>query len=578
MGIAASRVEERTLAAFGMLGVSVTRFEACEGIQGGGVLFLLPFLIESGLMSYRNHYNGRKGYYDFDSFIILYAFLVLLRIKSMEQTKRVNPGEFGKLVGYDRMPETKKFRGLIREMTEQKQCSSWGAYLSEEWINEDEPELYYIDGHVQVYHGYLANLGKKHVSRQHLCLPGMMEFWVNSVSGEPFFFITADVNEKMIAMLEEKIIPELIKLHKISEQQKIEMANNENCPLFTPVFDREAYSPAFFKRLWDTYRIAILTYRKNVKEQWDETVFKETVVKTPQCPQENITMLLHEEDVIIEECSMREVRKLSDNGHQTSILTTNRVWVLSMIAAHMFRRWIQENFFRYMRQEYAMDKIIQYAVEEIDSTVLVVNREYNNITYAIKKEREKISRRKAKLYELELANPLDIDASPDEKTSYLNTQLKHREKIEQMKSKVDTLIEQRKLIPYKITVAQMPEDIRYNKLNQESKHLQNIIKMICFRAETAFAKLLSPHYNRAEEEIRSLVKAIINQTIDLSPDYQNKKLYVTLYPLANPRSNYAIRKVIDDINQINTVYPGTSLTLCFKVVTINSDSALELRI
>ena len=568
MGIAASRVEERTLAAFGMLGVPVTRFEACESIQGGGVLFLLPFLIESGLMSYRNHYHGREGYYDFDTFIILYAFMVLLRIKSMEQTKLVNPGEFGKLVGYDRMPETKKFRGLIREMTEQKQCSSWGAHLSEEWINEDEPELYYIDGHVQVYHGYLASLGKKHVSRQRLCLPGMMEFWVNSVSGEPFFFITAEVNEKMIAMLEEKIIPELIKLHKVSEQQKLEMANNENCPLFTLVFDREAYSPAFFKRLWDTYRIAVLTYRKNVKEQWDETVFKETVVKTPMG---NSTMLLHEEEVTIDGCSMREVRKLSDDGHQTSILTTNRFWVLSIIVAHMFRRWIQENFFRYMRQEYAMDKIIQYAVEDIDSTVLVVNREYNNITYSIKKEREKISRRKAKIYELEQANPLDIDASSEEeKTSYFNTQLKHSEEIKQMQSKVDTLIEQRKQIPYKISIAQMPEDIRYNKLHQESKHLQNIIKMICFRAETAFAKLLTPYYNRAEDEIRALVKAIINQTIDLFPDYQNKKLYVTLYPLANPRSNYAIQKVIDDINQINTVYPGTSLTLCFKVATIHT--------
>ena len=242
MGIAASRVEARTLAAFGMLGVGVTRFEACEGLSGGGVLLLLPFLVESGLMSYRNHYEGRSGYYDFDSFVILYAFLVLLRIKSMEQAKRVNPGELGKLIGYDRIPETKKLRGLIREMTDQQQCSPWGATLSEAWVREDEPELYYIDGHVQVYHGYLANLGKKHVSRQRLCLPGMMEFWVNSVSGEPFFFITASVNEKMIAMLEEKIIPALLQLHKPSEEQAAAMAENKNCPLFTLVFDREARS------------------------------------------------------------------------------------------------------------------------------------------------------------------------------------------------------------------------------------------------------------------------------------------------------------------------------------------------
>jgi hypothetical protein len=90
----------------------------------------------------------------------------------------------------------------------------------------------------------------------------------------------------------------------------------------------------------------------------------------------------------------------------------------------------------------------------------------------------------------------------------------------------------------------MPEEFRYNKLNQESKHIQNIIKMICFRAETAFANLPAPHYKRAEDEIRTLVKAIINQTIDLLPDYQNKQLVITLYPLANQRSNEAIRNVI----------------------------------
>jgi hypothetical protein len=53
-----------------------------------------------------------------------------------------------------------------------------------------------VDGHVQVYHGCLADLGKKHVSRQRLCLPDMMEFRINSGEGLPFFFITAEVNEK----------------------------------------------------------------------------------------------------------------------------------------------------------------------------------------------------------------------------------------------------------------------------------------------------------------------------------------------------------------------------------------------
>lgn len=65
----------------------------------------------------------------------------------------------------------------------------------------------------------------------------------------------------------------------------------------------------------------------------------------------------------------------------------------------MFGRWVQENFFRYMRQEYSFDKILQYAVDEIDDDYMVVNREYSNIQYGIKKEREKLSRLKATLYD-----------------------------------------------------------------------------------------------------------------------------------------------------------------------------------
>ena len=134
--------------------------------------------LECGLLSYRTHYAPRgRGYYDFDSLFILMAFLQLSRIKSFEQTKQLNPGEWGKMIGFDRIPEVKKLRGLVREITDQKRCDSWDVDLSAQWIGSQTPEIYYVDGHVQVYHGTLATLGKKHVSRQRLCLPSMMEYW-----------------------------------------------------------------------------------------------------------------------------------------------------------------------------------------------------------------------------------------------------------------------------------------------------------------------------------------------------------------------------------------------------------------
>jgi hypothetical protein len=150
-------------------------------------MLLLPFLIESGLLSYRNHYQEREGYYSFDSLLITLSFLILLRIKSIEQSKQHNTGELGKLIDYDRILEIKTLRGMIKELTDQGKCKDWGKTLSTQWISSDHPELYYVDGHVQVYHGYLVELGKKHVSHQRLCLPGMMEFWINSKEGLPFF-------------------------------------------------------------------------------------------------------------------------------------------------------------------------------------------------------------------------------------------------------------------------------------------------------------------------------------------------------------------------------------------------------
>ena len=498
--------------------------------------------------------------------------MALLRIKTVEQSKLYNPGELGKLVGYDRIPEVKKLRSMICELTDVQKCSDWGKSLSSKWITEEEPELYYVDGHVQVYHGHLAELGKKHVSRQRLCLPGMMEFWVNSVQGLPFFFITAPVNEKMIEMLEAEIIPQLVELHAISEHQQEMMNLNPDYPLFTIVFDREAYSPAFFDRIWKKYRIAVLTYRKNVKDTWDEDVFEQVKVGTR--PGET-TMKLHEKEIILDSHSLREVRRLTSTGHQTSIITTNRILTMALIASYMFGRWVQENFFRYLRQEYSFDKIIQYAVDELDDKLMVINREYSNVEYKIKKTREKLSRVKAKLYDHQQVEPNEDKHGTVRMGKWIEKQLELNEQIQQIEQDIDKSIGIRKTIDYKIPIGKMPENTRYVRLHQESKYFQNIIKMICYRAETALANIIAPHYSRAEHEIRALIKAITNLSIDLIPDEENGILNIILYPLANLRSHNAVAKIIDEINQTHTIYPQTNLKMKFKIATTQSASSQE---
>ena len=397
LGIGASRIEERGMAVVHLLETTPIRFEMCESVPQAGVLFLLPFLEQSGLFSYEEHYDElSKGYYFIDFIVLFLAFMYLCRIKNPEQLKYLSPGEFGKIMGLDRIPEAKCLRGKVKAICTQNKSEQWNMALAKKWSLEEENEFYYIDGHVQVYNGYKAKLGKKHVARQKLCLPGMQEFWVNNKDGMPYFYISGEVNEKLLEMLEKEIVPTILKEipSKYTEEQ---LQSDSDLPRFTTVFDREAYSPDFFQRLWDGFHVAVLTYRKNVKESWDENCFSEYTIEIEG---NKTKMKLAEKSVEIDNVPMREIRRLSD-GHQTSVITTNKKLSIIMVAIHMFSRWTQENFFKYMRQDYDFDRLLQYAVEQIDEDFMVVNPEYSNNEYYLKKTREKISRRRATLFKLQ---------------------------------------------------------------------------------------------------------------------------------------------------------------------------------
>jgi len=47
------------------------------------------------------------------------------------------------------------------------------------------------------------------------------------------------------------------------------------------LFDREGYSPEFFKAMWQTHRIACITYHKYPKDDWPAAEFAEIETTLP---------------------------------------------------------------------------------------------------------------------------------------------------------------------------------------------------------------------------------------------------------------------------------------------------------
>ncbi len=363
----------------GLLNAAPVRFEPNEAVDNAGVLFLLPALLAQGLLQAKEVYQYPQAcYYSHESIILTLALMALMRIKNPEQLKNCKPGEIGRIIGLDRIPETKCLRGKIDVFSQQEKSWQLNKLLIDQWYKQEERDeqhelFFYIDGHVRIYYGDAANLPAKYVSRQKLCLSATTEFWVNDDEGLPVMVVVGELTEKLQTIIEYTIIPKLIEAGSI---QNIDPDNPPPTPQCTLVFDREAYHPAFFIRLWKQYRIAIITYRKFVKEKWDSIAFKSHEV---QVLQSKTTMLLYEQQVMIDNHPFREIRRLNASDHQTSILTTHPFLAMVIIAGKMFGRWIQENFFRYLIADYDFDKLIQYEVQPIDENKEVINPQHRRL-------------------------------------------------------------------------------------------------------------------------------------------------------------------------------------------------------
>jgi hypothetical protein len=528
--------------------------------MNAGVLIALPALISHGLLKAGEIYKPLpRGYYGFIHILLLLAYMALSRIKNPEQLKRCPPGELGKIMGIDRVPEVKCLREKLSQIVSQNRAEEFERFLSEQWISQQECLYFYIDGHVRVYNGYKANLAKKYVSRQKLCLAGTTEYWVNDEKGLPFMVFTGELNERLKDALEQYIIPALIEDTKslIDEEQ---LKNNPLLPRFSLIFDREAYEPEFFIRLWNKFRIAVITYRKNVKDIWDEKCFYKIEAEVIG---KNVSMLIYEKQIELSGHIFREIRKLGEGGHQTSILTTNHIISTEVVAGKMFSRWSQENFFRYLRQEYDFDKMVEYGVETLDENISVVNPLYSQLSYKLKKIREKKARVDAKLY---IALEKNIDANIGQFPELLASQAALKDKQSELDNLIEDILNQRQQVPSRIKLKDMPENKRYNKLKHESKLFINTIKMIAYRAETSLLNTIKPYYKNSGKDGRQIIKEILTSDADLIPDYFNNTLTLRIHSLSTNRANFALEKICNMLNETETIYPQTNLKLIFKTV------------
>jgi transposase len=542
----ANRAGDRIMAYLGFLDDAAPLFRPGTRVPGAGVLLALPALIQGGVFECARKIYGSIGpaFYGLRTSILALLLMALLRIKRPEGLKEHPPDDLGRVLGLDRAPEVKTLRRKLKRLAAFGGAVEFGRALAERRVvlRGAAMGFLYVDGHVRVYHGK-HQLPKAHVARMRLSMPATSDYWVNDMAGDPLFVVTAEANAGLVKMLP-VVLGEVRSL--VGERR------------ITVVFDRGGYSPKLFQKLI-AGGFDILTYRKGRFPRVSRKRFEEhrSVIDGRE-----VAYMLADQGVLLlgGKLRLRQVTRLSEDGqHQTPILTSRRDLPAVEVAYRMFERWRQENFFKYLREEYLLDALVDYSVVPDDPARDVPNPALAIIEAKIREARTELSRLQAKYGFEALVNP---EGERPTMRGFKIALGKLGSTIWSALKRVTDLEAKRAAMPKRVPVQEVITG-KVVKLAPERKHLTNILKMVAYQAESDLVRLVAPHYRRAEDEGRTMIQSALASTADL--EVTDSELRVTLYPLSSAHRTRAVAALCDQLNGSSSTFPGTRLRLRYGV-------------
>jgi len=541
----APRTGERQAARFGLLEEAEPRFTEGRQLPLAGLLLALPTFQTTGLLEVAETTYGKltNGFYGLRSVLLTLVLLALLREPRAEGATRVVPADLGRILALDRAPEVSTIRRRLGELAARGQAGELMAGLARQHVDA-HPEavgFVYIDGHVRAYHG-TRRLPKAHVARMRISMPATLETWVADTNGDPIFAVVAPPSASTAAEVR-RLLPDL---RELVEGRRT-----------TVVFDRGGWSVDLFADLL-AQGFDVLTYRKGKTRREPAAAFTDHTytdergtVHHWQLADRNVRLHLsaagakrHHRKTI----TLRQIVRRSD-GHQTHILTSRTDLSAAAVAARMFNRWRQENYFRYARHHFALDALDTYTAVDDDPQRSVPNPAKRAAQRRVRQLEQVVADAEATLGRHR--NTPQLTGTCDELSATLDEV--RAQLADARQAAADT--------PARVPLGDIAPDARL--LDTETKLVTHACRIAAYNTESSLARLVAPHYARANDEARSLIREALATAGDLH--LADGHIHVQLNPLSAPRRTRALAAICELLNDTQTVYPGTNLVLSYSV-------------
>lgn len=536
------RPAERQAARAGLLSGAPPQFTSGAGLPLAGVLVILPALCATGVVEIfeKTYGKARAAFYSAHSLLLAFVFASALGAGRAERAGRIDPASMGRLLGLDRGPTANTLRRRFQELAELKaSVKLWHSLGAHNLERSGLPAgIVYLDGHVRAYNGK-ADLPKAHLARMRIAMKAQEDAWLTDALGTGLLVWTPAPGAGLVAELRQAV------------KETRSLLGSETAS-FTIVFDRGGWSPQLFAEL-KSQGIDIITYRKNPNELEPASAF--VLHKTTDAWGHPEAYLLAERVVDLtydrgrQVFSCRQITRLDEKSrHQTQIITTRAEPDPLLIATAMFGRWgASENFFRYTRHRFELDGLDSYATIADDPDRLVPNPAKRQAGATLKAARAELAAAEAEQGRQALGQ-----IAPD-------AEIEHA--FAQARSHVVALEQAAREIAAKVPLSSLhPEAAR---LDPERKRICDAIRISTYNAETILARMLAPHYRRAEDEARTLLQEIYSDPGDI--EVVGGRLVVRLEPLSAPHRTRALAALCEELTASETTYPGSELTLAYEV-------------
>ncbi len=553
------RGAERALARFRLITSAPPVFTRCARAPLAGLSLALPALGATGLIQCAHEVYGAlpNGFYSLDTMLCEAVFRALLGQSRAEGTTRIDPVALGRVLGLDRAPEVKTIRRKIGYLAGAAKAGDWIAAMARRHVDTrpEQAAVLYVDGHVRAYQG-TRKIAKTHVPRLKFPAPATVETWVADAAGDPLLVVMAQPAASLAAEIR-RLIPQLRAI--LGDGRRVLVG-----------FDRGGWSPTLFADL-DEAGFDTLTWRKGATADIDERDFAEHShtdehgrVRTWLLADTEVSLDIAEGPRTGEAFAMRQI-SLHDRARsrQMHILTTRRDLTAAEIRYRMGSRWRQENHYRYSRIHFDLDSHDTYQAGDDDPTRMVRNP-------AKKPAYQQVEKARRALHSAQNVADRDLLAAsspPAGTTTVLtNTMINTiNADVHTAQSALNAALSAHQAIAARLPLAEVNPGQQV--LNTETKLIHHAIRIAAYNTAQSLARTIitNTSYTRADDEAHTLIHTALAGSGDIIPDPETHTLHIQLDPLPAPRHTAAIDELCHALNDTNTIYPGTDLTLRYSI-------------